>query len=465
MTRRMNIARTGATVALVGLGAGALGASAALAGGFAPREQSALAQGSSFAGAAASTGLSAMFWNSAAVTNQTGTNADSNITAILPTADLTAQPGSTYYGKGFNDSTDIGRNAYVPSSFLNYQLKNFDPRMFIGLGINAPFGLRTEPDRNWDGSPIAGSTRLFTVNFNPTVGYKFSDQFSFGIGAQMEYAKGVFKQATAIPALGGTPNAPSSQFEGTDFAFGATAGIMYTPTAATRIGLGWRSALTHELDGRFSTSGSVIPVGVVGGVGATAFVNNGFNNGVLSRVELRLPDIVTLSINQAIATNTRVLGTVEWTNWSRFGGLEVVSTSPGNAITKFGFLKPTGAVAAGQSVLKINAPWQDGWFFSGGLEYDVSKQLTVRAGGAYEISPITSATARLASIPDANRIWASLGFSYNVNAATTVDFAYSHLFVDSAPINQSTPAGVTLLANADSSIDIISLGLRMKLGQ
>ena len=185
-------------------------ASAASAGGFAVREQGALGQGASFAGAGASTALSAMFMNSAAVTTLSGTNSDSSISWISPEGILTAQPGSTTtpvpgrgqvssLGLGFNESTDIGRDAYVPASYLSHQFKS-DPRLYIGLGVNSAFGLKTKPDRVWVGSEIGETTSLFTTNFNPTLGYKFSDQLSVGVGPAFEYAKGTFKFATAMSA-------------------------------------------------------------------------------------------------------------------------------------------------------------------------------------------------------------------------------------------------------------------------
>jgi long-chain fatty acid transport protein len=166
-----------------------------------------------------------------------------------------------------------------------------------------------------------------------------------------------------------------------------------------------------------------------------------------------------------VAPNARVLATVEWTNWSRFGGLEVVASAPGNAINKAGAGNPTGAVATGGSVGVISAPWSDGWFFSGGLEYDVSPALTIRAGGAYELSPIKNAADRIVGIPDADRIWASFGFSYNVSKSTTIDFGYSHVFVEDAKVERTSLTGVKLVADLDASADIISVGVRMRLGE
>ena len=424
--------------------AATLTTASAMAGGFAVREQSAMSQGASFAGAGASTALSSMFVNSAAVTTLGGLNVDSNISAILPEATITAQQGSTLgpgtpFANFFNQSTDIGRNAYVPSTYISYQLSGYDPKMFVGLGINSPFGLRTEPDKAWAGSQVGGSTRLFTVNFNPTIGYKFSDSLSVGVGAQFEYAKGVFKFAST------SPTSAATYYEGTNVTAGATAGLMYTPTESTRIGLGYRSQMDHELQGSFTTDASV-----AGGL---------FSTPVRSKVDLRLPDIVNLSLNQALSPNLRLLATAEWSNWSRFNGLTITQESAGRVITKGGV--PTGS---GTVIGNLPGAWKDGYFFSGGLEYDVSRQLTVRAGGAYEISPVQDPTQRIISIPDADRIWASVGFSYNVSPTTALDFGYSHIFVDTAQIDRfNVTKQVHLVGSLDASLDIVSLGLRMKL--
>ena len=117
----------------------------------------------------------------------------------------------------------------------------------------------------------------------------------------------------------------------------------------------------------------------------------------------------------------------------------------------------------------VSAPWSDGWFFSGGVEYAVNPQLTVRTGVAYEISPIKNATDYILALPDADKFWLSGGFSYNVSSSTTIDFGYSHVFVQDATIDLNSVAvpgfkPTRIVANLDASGDIVSVGLRMKLG-
>ncbi len=227
------------TVAVVALVASA---ASAMAGGFAIREQSVESQGASFAGNAASTGLGAMFWNPAATANKTGPgiHTESNYSLIIPKADVTVESATGALAgflatPGTPASTDVGHIAVVPASYGSYQ---FSPAMFIGIGLNSGFGLATEPkDAAYDGAPLGRRSALFTVGATPSLAYVVAPGVTIGAGAQINYAKGIFKFAT------GRPTDPSTSFQGDDIAFGATAGVMLTPSQGTRIGLGWRSAL------------------------------------------------------------------------------------------------------------------------------------------------------------------------------------------------------------------------------
>jgi len=44
-----------------------------------------------------------------------------------------------------------------------------------------------------------------------------------------------------------------------------------------------------------------------------------------------------------------------------------------------------------------------------------SRDLTLRGGAAYELSPIQSPDERIAQLLDANRIWLGIGGSYGLN--------------------------------------------------
>jgi long-chain fatty acid transport protein len=142
----------------------------------------------------------------------------------------------------------------------------------------------------------------------------------------------------------------------------------------------------------------------------------------------------------------RLLGTVEWSNWSRLKELTVTPTTlPGVAVP-------------------LN--WSDGWFFALGGEYDWSRQLTLRTGVAYEISPVDSPEKRTIGIPDSNRVWVSGGASYKWTESTTIDLAYTHIFFDDARFDRAAPAPspFVLQGTTQASTDIVSIGLKTRWG-
>jgi long-chain fatty acid transport protein len=404
-------------------------ATSASAGGFAIREQSVESQGASFAGSAAFGGLSSMYWNPAAAANKDGLNFDSNYSVILPKAEITTKAGTSPLLNGLsNDSGDIGRLALVPASYANYQFVNYDPNLYLGLAINSPFGLATEPENeNYKGAVLGRTSKLFTVNVNPNLAYKIGSGLTIGAGLQIMKAEGTFKFA----ALAGrsTLFPGSAGFEGSSFAVGGTAGLTYVPVAGTTIGLGYRSRMTEKLEGNYFSP-------ALGALGGTT----------RATVDVNLPDIVTLSFKQNISNSTRLLGTAEWTNWSRFDELRI---------------KPLNAAVP---QLAIPANWSDGWFFSLGAEHDYSNGLTLRTGLGYEISPVDDPTKRISGVPDSDRIWASIGASYKWTETTTLDFAYTHVFLKDASIDRLSTQNLRVIADTTASTDIVSVGMKMKFG-
>lgn len=405
----------------VALGALVATAGTAAAGGLEVREQSAFFQGTSFAGAAAGgSSLSSIFWNPAASSFVgSGVTTDSSYSLILPQTELTAD-GAPLGGVGLTDlTTDIGRDAVVPASYFAWR---YNDRTVFAVSMNSPFGLGTKPDsRSWAGSYIGASSKVFSLNVTPTVSYQITPQISIGAGAQFQYVE--LKRFKANANVAG-----SSNLEGDDIKVGGVAGINITPFRGTSIGLGYRSRIEYDVKGTAES-----PIGT--GLGGIA-------------LGITTPDKVTLSLRQELGSAMRLLGTVEWTNWSLLDQSPVTLRVPGNP-----------------QIALLDFGWEDGWFYSIGGEYDVNDKLTVRAGVAYEESPIQDDEARLLQVPDNNRVWASVGATYKWSESTQINFGYSHVFVEEGDFIR-TPAsgGPTLTGEADSSADIISVGLTMKLG-
>jgi len=398
----------------------------ALAGGFEVREQSSYFQGTSFAGAAAGgQNLSSIFWNPAASAYVGyGMTTDANLSLIFARSNIDVTGiGAKGANLGacalFACSVDSGGEALVPASYMAWR---FDSRTVFALALNSQFGSTTKPDDpHWLGAPYTRTSKLFSINANPSVSYEIMPGISIGAGMQVQFLDLVHLRSAAGP-----PSAPSATLEGDGIGVGVTAGINFRPTVGTSIGLGYRSAIKHNIEGSFSLPGApTTPVSA----------------------DVDTPDKVTLSFMQAVSPNARLLGTIDWTNWSRLGVVHVTPTTP-----------------AGNVVLDFR--WHDGWLFALGGELDVNPKLTLRAGAAYEISPIQNPSERLVQLPDADRVWLSLGGTYKLSEATSLNFGYSHVFVDDASLERTNATQVApkLFADTSASADIVSVGLTMKWG-
>lgn len=409
--------RTGSALGLL-----VIAATQANAGSFAIREQSAYGQGSSFAGIAAGGALSSMFWNPATMTQVPGIQSETDIAGIIPYANQNPSAGSALAALGGVGNS--GEASLVPGSYFSYQLNR---NLWLGMSINAPFGLSVVfPDR-WAGRNYSGDTTLRTYNATPSIAYRINDWISVGAGVQIEYATANLKTG-----LGATPGVDAI-IGGNGWGYGFTAGVTLTPTPTTTIGIGWRSALDQKINGTL--------VGTVPLPATTGSVNTTLN----------LPDIVSLGIRQRLDLQWTLLGTVEWANWSRIGTATI--------------LQPSGAAATiAGSPVTLPFQYQDGWFFSAGAEYQWNDRLTLRSGIGYEISPITD-QVRTPRVPDNDRFWLSVGATWQVFKGLHFDLAYSHLFVKDPTINISATSGnpsfnpaspIPYIGDVSAHVDILS---------
>lgn len=435
---------TRAAVAGAVFGAGLVASTSVFAGAFAVREQSAYFQGMSFAGAAAGHELSSMFWNSAAAAAAPGINSETHISLVVPHTDITATSGvfvdSPPFGLGMPaQSGDIGDPTPVPASYYNYQI---DQQWFLGLAINGQYGFRTKPDNEgWAGSPFGVTSEVFSVNLNPVVAYKLTPELTIGAGVMVQYFDVRLRSGpNAAFAPASIPALPGRTTEGDDWGFGATAGVVWQPAPGTSIGVGYRSAIDVDLEGTCRGAGlstvAAVPLGGPGSCGTGTAVTASFT----------LPEMITASFRQQVSETWAVLGSVEWTNWSRLGGTVFIRDNTGTIV----------------DLLPLE--YEDGWFVSGGVEYAYSVDTTLRAGVAWEKSPIED-DARRVILPDSDRIWLSVGLTHKLTERATIDIGYSHLFLDDAPICETEATGCALLqAEADGDIDIVSASFRYRWG-
>ncbi len=429
-------------------------ASLAQASGFAIIEHSATGMGNAFAGGSAiAEDASTVYFNPAGMMRLEGTQLVNAIHIIDPEADFDNK-GSTLnpaVGGGFisGPDDDGGDLAYVPNLYITHRLNN---SWALGLGLNAPFGLTTDYNNNWVGRYTAVKSELLTVNINPSIAYRMSDQFSVGVGMNVQYADVELTNAldssticlatAAAPVCGanwglGTPGNRAvdskQKLTGDDWSLGWNFGALYEPRDDLRFGLHYRTKMSHEVEGnvKFMKSpefdafvGAVMPPGV--------FVNQD------ASARLTLPETVSVSAVVDLTDEWTIMGDVTWTHWSRFEEL----------VVKFDQNQPTSV---------IPEDWEDTYRYSVGARYQRDK-LTLRTGVAYDETAIKGKIERTPRIPGNDRLWLSFGIGYQIFDRTKLDFGYSHLFVDDTDIqNTDASFGHTVKGEYDASVNIYSL--------
>ena len=417
----------------------AFSTSPALAGGF-EVQQSAYFQGMSFAGVAAGgPSLASISWNPAASAFAGwGLSSESSYAGVFPEANLTVRNPDVQPPPPGTDKVDVGRNSLVGAS---YSALRVSERTVLGLSITAPFGLVTKPDDlNWAGKYEALTSKIFTINATPSLSYEVAPGLSLGIGVQFQYFD-LIELRAATPAGG-------SNIDGDNVGTGVMAGINFSPNPGTSVGLGFRSSIDHNLRGDFRLRFNPDTAKLVG--------LHVFETPV--EAEIDLPDKLTFSFRQAVSPRARLLGTVDWANWSRLG---VIPIRLGG---------PFPPLDAGDTVANLVFNWRDGWLFALGGEYDVTPRLTLRTGVGYEISPVDGPTTRLVQVPDSNHTWASVGATYRLGENGSIDLAYSHgFFEDDAPFER-LPAATQLqslpplIGEANVSADVVAVGYRWRWG-
>lgn len=400
----------------------------ALAGGFEIEQaQSVYFQGMSMAGVAAGgSSISSIFWNPAAgAFAEKGLTLESSYSLILSEADLTVLSVNGASPTPETADADISRDALTAASFATWRVNE---KTVLGLSITSPWGLGSKPDNpDWVGKPLTATNKLLTVNVTPSLSYEMVPGLAVGAGVQLEYVD-------LLKLRAATPLGMSNQ-TGESLGIGFSAGANFQLATGTSIGLGFRSVIRHEVEGEVELAG-------LAKAAATADIEH--------------PEKVTLSLRQTLTPTTRLFGTVEWTNWSRLGVIPVVLQAP------------FGPLGAGDTVAIHDYQWRDGWFFALGGEYDWSPDLTLRAGAAYETSPVDEPTTRPAQVPDSNRWYASIGASYKCSESISVNFSYHHVFYENDVAFDRVPAALIVppdrfLGTADVSADVVGIGIKMRL--
>ena len=399
---------------------------AAQAAGFALIEQSGSGMGNAFAGGSAiAEDASTIYFNPAGMTYIEGTQLVGALHLIKPSAEFNNNGSLPGGGRPLGGSGgDAGDLAFVPNIYFKTDLND---SIKLGIGINAPFGLKTEYDNGWIGRFQALKSEVKTVNINPAIAFKLNDQLSLGFGVSAMWA-----QATLTRAVNFGPGGEGSvKIKADDWGFGYNLGAIYQVTPDTRIGMAYRSKVDQHLEGDATfTRPALVP---------PAAAPDGAINANVS-----LPENFSVSAFSKLDDTWDLMGDITWTHWNRFKQLTIFRSS-------------------GALLSNTNENWDNSMRYSIGVNYHYSDSIKLRGGLAYDEEAVND-DFRTARIPGNDRKWLSLGAGWKVTPSSNIDVGYSHLFISSAKIDDNQTAAIVgppgngrLTGSYDASVDILSM--------
>jgi long-chain fatty acid transport protein len=453
----------------VALGAAVLSLAAGqvLGSNFALQEQSGSGVGNAFAGGAAvAEDASTIYSNPAGMSRLPGIQGVVAGDVICISAKLSDNGSlpAAFQPLGDNGG-DAGTCAVVPSLYLAVPINK---QFAFGLGIGAPFGLKTEYDSSWLGRFQAIKSEVKTLNINPALSWKVVDTVTVGAGVNWQQIKatltnavnysgalataaqqaaetGLIPPSVIPPIVAGTAGLESAAaVNGSDSAWGWNIGVLFEPDKDTRIGAQYRAPIKYTISGQVDFNNtqlpSTLPPPLVPIAGLLAIgVNQVLSSGDVT-LQLKVPQTWNISGFHTVNDKWDLMADLQYTGWSSIQQLQIV--------------RSTGATLS-------NTPedFRNTWRGSVGANYHYSDQWMFRGGLAYDQSPVRDAT-RTPTLPDNNRTWIAIGAQYRASPQLALDLGYTYIFVSNPSIDQnqgSTAANGLISGSYKNNINVVGL--------
>ncbi len=365
---------------------------AAKAAGFGLYEFS--ARGNAMAGTTAARDATpgAMAMNPAQVARVPGIQVETGFTVITAGADVTYDNVDTHTDRQY---------FFVPHAYMTYELNE---KFTLGVGLFSRFGLGNSYPKNWVGNTEIYDITLQTMSLQPTLGVNVNEWLSLGIGAEIMWLD-LDMRNMVDTGVGKVRNKVS----GDNYAAGFTLGAHVHPVDWLGFGVSYRSPITHNLQGkaRFDKTG-INPL--FAGAFGQAFAN------MDAKGSITLPAQTILALAITPWEDWTFEFDAIYTQWSSFDKLKIDFAE--NLLEGVPGRNPVYSS-------EKRKDWDDVWRLAFGVEYRITDWLDLRAGYAFDKSPMQS-HAMDALIPAHDRHLFNAGFGLHFDDFN-LDFAYTYL--------------------------------------
>jgi long-chain fatty acid transport protein len=339
----------------------------------------AMSMGGAFTGVA--NDASAVYFNPAAITQLSGTRVSLGSTVILPKASFRGvSPAITEYK--MQDQT------FTPVNF--YLTRQISKKLYVGFGVNNPYGLGSKWDDNWIGKYLAVETEVRTFFFAGNVAYQVTDCLSLAVGINYAYGDVTIMKYVPLPDPIGGDFKLSLTGDGTSIGFNVAA--FYKPSEKFSLGVSYRSENKFDFAGTAKSENgpaalaSQLPTGDI-------------------TASLTTPMNLTVGVGFFPNEKLTLSADFQYVGWSSYDKLAVDFKDPNT------------------EDIDVNRDYQNSWIARAGMEYKLNDNLALRGGLLYDKNPVKDALVE-PSLPDADRVGFNAGLGYKLSEKLSVDLSY-----------------------------------------
>lgn len=445
------------------LSAAAVFAVSAHASGYHFGTQSVNAQGTANSSAAEAADASTIFYNPAGLTKLDSSQISVNANVVLPSIRYEAESARHYRGADVAGSRSgkITETTVAPHLYGAYKVSD---DVTLGLGVYVPFGSATEYEKDSVLRHNINKLSLTSIDIEPVVAWKASDRHSFGAGLIAQYSKAELRKYSDWDASGAISQLASglasraagravavdatglsdghAEVKGHDWGMGYQLAWMWDINDRARMGVNYRSKVSHTLKGTADWQADGAYAQRAWNLGALAA--RGYVPHEKASVKIVTPE--SLSVHGMFRANDKLnlFGDVTWTRHSRFNRAELVFEND-KIVTN----TQTTGQRSDRTVITPN--WRNTYKLALGGSYQLTDPLQLRAGLAFDRSPVKNADYRMNSLPDGNRIWFSVGAKYKVGKKHVFDAAYSHVHINDTVYRTERASGNDMDSKGASS--------------
>jgi long-chain fatty acid transport protein len=392
-----------------------------LAGGFQINEHGAKAMGLGGAFTAIANDASAIYWNSAGMTQLSGTNFLLGSALIAPSSSF----------RGVSPAVDISRmksQAFFPSHlFITH---SFTESFSAGLGLTTPFGLGTHWSKGWIGRYLALETELKTFWVPITFAYSPVENLSIGAGFIYSFADVLITRNNSQAPFAGDAYV---ELEGSDnFAYGYTFSLMYKPIKDFSIGASFRSEVEYEFEGTATVTGAeqLQEIDAFPGGDVTA--------------KLTTPMNIVGGVAYQVIPQLRLSADFQWIAWSSYDSLNVDFVNPEYEDSK------------------SNRSYKDTYIIRFGAQYDISDKVSLLGGVYFDKMPVDPDYVS-PTLPDSDRLGLSIGADAKIFDQFGISGSY--LFIRAKELTVTNSKEIYTVGDSpfngtyNSSANLLSLSL------